>query len=311
MADTLDRDVAAVRRFSRFYTRHLGVLEEGLLGSRYPLTEARVIYELGRSGATTASALGRALDLDPGYLSRIVKRFEQDGLITRRVSDTDARQSRIELTAAGASAFAELDQGSRRQIARWLEPIDGASRRRLTSAMATVENLLDIKRRRGPRVELRPSRAGDMGWIVQRHGELYAAEYGWDERFEALVARVVADFIERHEPARERAWLAELDGERLGSVLLVRSAEAGEAKLRLLLVEPQARGLGLGKRLVGECVAFARAAGYRRVVLWTNSILVAARTIYQRHGFELIRSEPHESFGHALVGETWALDLER
>jgi DNA-binding MarR family transcriptional regulator/GNAT superfamily N-acetyltransferase len=303
----LARRIDAVRRFNRFYTRKIGVLEERLLRSPFSLAEARVVYELGQRATATASALCRELSLDPGYLSRLLAGLEERGIVARAPSPSDGRQTLLSLTSAGRQAFAALDARSAAQIGALLEEVPAVAQARLVAALGTVERVLEPATARTPYV-LRPHRPGDMGWIVHRHGALYAQEFGWDERFEGLVAEIAAKFIERHDPKRERCWLAERDGEILGSVLLVKQS-AAVAKLRLLLVEPEARGLGVGARLVDECVRFARLAGYRKVTLWTQSILVAARRIYERAGFRRVREEPHKSFGHDLVGEYWELKL--
>ncbi|HWA46494.1 MAG TPA: bifunctional helix-turn-helix transcriptional regulator/GNAT family N-acetyltransferase [Hypericibacter adhaerens] len=307
----LDRRVQAVRRFNRFYTRKIGVLGEGLLDSPFTLTQARILYELAHRNRPTASDLAEALGLDPGYLSRILRGFEKQGLLSRAASAEDARQRHLSLTAKGRKTFAGLDRVTRRQIAGLLEPLSEPDRGRLETAMRQIESMLDAhdgEAEAAADIVLRPHRPGDMGWVAHRHGALYAAEYGWDGTFEALVAEIVAGFVKNFDPARERCWIAERRGEILGSVFLVQET-ATIAKLRMLLVEPSARGLGLGRRLVEECLAFARDRGYRRVRLWTNSNLTAARKLYESFGFRLIKSEPHRSFGHDLVGETWELTL--
>lgn len=302
MSDT----IAAVRRFNRFYTRQVGALREGLLDSPFTLTETRVLYELAHRDELTASDLGRDLGLDGGYLSRILARFEADGLIARAPSEADRRRAVLRLTRKGKAAFAPLDAGAREEVAAWLGGLPAPAQTELVAAMGRIETLLEPAHAR-PYV-IRPPRAGDIGWVVSRHGALYAAEYGFDARFEALVATVAGAFLANHDPARERCWIAERDGVNLGSVFLVR-ADDELAKLRLLLVEPTARGQGIGRRLVEECLAFARAAGYRRITLWTNDVLLAARRIYQQAGFQLVRSEPHRMFGPAIVGEDWDLTL--
>ena len=305
-ADTIQ----AVRRFSRFYTRWVGVLHDGLLGSPLSLTEGRIIFELAQAGESSAAKLGADLGLDAGYLSRILRGFHDRGLIARRPSANDRRQIMLSLTEAGRAIFAMIDARSQADVGARLETLDAARRRRLVAALATAEALLGGAALPEPRVPylLRPHRPGDMGWVVHRQAVLYAQEYGWDERFEALVAEVAAQFIRNFDPKRERCWIAEREGAVVGAVLLVRLSD-DVAKLRLLYVEPEARGLGIGRRLVEECIRFARQAGYRRVTLWTNDILVAARRIYQQAGFRLVAEEAHHSFGHALVGQTWELDL--
>lgn len=300
--------IAAVRRFNRFYTRTIGVLHEGILGSPYSLTEGRVLFELAQRGAVTPTKLSTDLGLDPGYLSRILRGFEERRLIDRRPSEADGRQSVVSLTDAGRSTFAGIDARARDEIANLIKDLSAGERERLTGAMGAIEQLLGPPPRPVGAYVLRPHRPGDMGWVVYRHGVLYAEEYGWDERFEALVAGITAEFIHRYDPRRERCWIAEVDGEPVGSVFLVKESDA-VAKLRLLLVEPRARGLGIGKRLVEECLRFARQAGYRTVTLWTNSVLVAARGVYEKAGFLLVREEPHQSFGHSLIGQTWELAL--
>jgi DNA-binding MarR family transcriptional regulator/GNAT superfamily N-acetyltransferase len=302
----LTHRVSAVRRFNRYYTRVIGALQEGLLQSRFTLAEARVLYELAQRDDLTATDLGRELELDPGYLSRILQRFERDGLIAREPSRTDRRRCLLSLTEAGRDAFAPLDARSREEIATLLAGLPDPAQTSLVTAMNRIETLLG-----GPRPApwlLRQHRPGDIGWVVARHGALYAEEYGFDTRFEALVARVAGEFLAQHDPIRERCWIAEHDGVNVGSVFLVRKSDE-EAKLRLLLVEPAARGLGIGRRLVAECIGFAGAAGYRRVTLWTNEALAAARAIYQQAGFHLVASAPHRDFGPPMVGEDWELAL--
>lgn len=305
---TGDGHASAVRRFNRFYTQKIGVLNEGLLDSPFSLTEVRVLYELAHRDAAAASELAAQLGLDRGYLSRILQRFERKGYLTRRASCEDARRRVLALTAAGRRAFAPLDARSQRQVATMLAPLGDAGRTRLLAAMNAIQATLDPGSLRQQPVVLRGHRPGDIGWVIQRHGELYAQEYGWNEAFEALVADIAAKFLHAHDPQRERCWIAERDGVRLGCVFLVAQSRT-VAKLRLLLVEPEARGAGLGRRLVDECVHFARRAGYRRIVLWTQSVLAPARRIYEAAGFRKIAEEPHHSFGHDLVAETWALKL--
>jgi len=303
----------AVRRFNRFYTRRIGVLEESLLGSGLTLSEARLVFELGRRGEWTAGGMAVELGLDAGYLSRLLGGLEKRELIARRPSEADGRQALVTLTAEGARCYGQLDQRSQADIATMLGALAPAARQRLLSAMATIEILLgdagpDASAPRVPFL-LRPHRPGDLGVVVSRHGALYAQEYGWDDTFEGFVAEVAADFLKRFDPKRERCWIAEREAETVGAVLLVRGPDERTAKLRLLYVEPAARGLGIGARLVEECRLFARSAGYSRIVLWTNSVLTSARRIYEAAGYRLIKSEPHHSFGKDLVGETWELEV--
>jgi len=307
-SSTLSQRVEIVRRFNRFYTKQIGVLQEGLLKSQFPLTEARVLYELAQQEQPTATALGNALGLDAGYLSRIISSFEKQGLLQKAPSATDGRQNLLQLTAAGQAEFAKLNARSQDEIGELLIALPETDQQRLVDAMQSIAAIL------GPKAELRvpyllrPPQPGDMGWVVHRQAVLYATAYGWDEQFEALVAEIVAKFIQHFDAKRERCWLAEMDGEIVGSVFLVKQSEE-VAKLRMLYVEPAARGLGIGKRLVEECIRFAKRTGYRKITLWTNSILTAARTIYIKAGFQLVHTESHHSFGHDLVGETWELDL--
>ncbi|MFY9527457.1 MAG: helix-turn-helix domain-containing GNAT family N-acetyltransferase [Candidatus Acidiferrales bacterium] len=304
----LDRRIEDVRRFNRFYTKQIGVLHEGLLQSPFSLTEGRVLYELAHREKPTAAELGKELGLDPGYLSRILRGFEKRGLVKKERSNTDGRQSLLKLAARGQKEFAKLSARSSDEVHKMLRDLSAGEQRRLLGAMQTIEELLDKQPVEKVPYILRPHQPGDMGWVVHRHGVLYAQEYGWDEQFEALVAGIVEKFIQNYNPKRERCWIAERNGEIAGSVFLVRKSKA-VAKLRLLLVEPAARGLGIGKRLVDECVRFARQAGYKKVALWTQSVLYAARGIYRKAGFRLVHQEKHHSFGHDLVAETWELDL--
>jgi DNA-binding MarR family transcriptional regulator/GNAT superfamily N-acetyltransferase len=306
--DDLESRIAAVRRFSRFYTRQLGLLQESLVHTPFSLTEARVLYELAHREPTTATALAADLDLDHGYLSRILRRFGEAGLVSKKRIANDGRQNLIAITAKGRKAFAPLNKGSHDQVAELLGKLSPAEQARVVSAMATVESLLQPSAQKPSMMLLRNHRPGDMGWVTSAHGALYAQEYGWDISFEALVAKITAEFIETFDPVRERCWIAELDGAPVGSVFVVRKTDA-VAKLRLLIVDPRARGLGLGKRLVDECLRFARDAGYSSMTLWTQSILTSARGIYQHAGFKLTAEEPHHSFGVDLVGETWERDL--
>jgi DNA-binding MarR family transcriptional regulator/GNAT superfamily N-acetyltransferase len=296
-----------VRAFNRFYTRRLGMLGSGLLGTAHPLPQARILYELGQRPVTAVADLRRTLDLDAGYLSRLLAGLEAEGLLTRAQSATDARRQDVRLTDAGRAVFAELDHRSRAEIAGLLERLSDADQRRVLAAMHVLEDAWDGAAR--PRaVTLREPRAGDLGWVIQRHGALYHAEHGFDASFEAQMARIVADFMERGDAARERAWIAEVAGEPAGSIFCMRRDDA-VAQLRLLLVEPDARGIGVGGRLVQACLEFARRAGYGSVTLPTFSILEDARRIYQRAGFTLAAEEPHRSFGRDLVGQTWTLAL--
>jgi DNA-binding MarR family transcriptional regulator/GNAT superfamily N-acetyltransferase len=307
---SLAKSVKAVRRFNRLYTPHIGVLGERHLGSDFSLTEVRVLYELAHVQHPTATAIARTLGLDAGYLSRILAGFRRRGLVRRRPTSEDRRQSLLGLTTLGRRAFARLDDRANAQITRLLEPLHGRKRIELVRSLETARRLLDPESSRPAAVLLRTHRPGDLGWIVERHGALYAQEYGWDERFEALVASIVADFGRQHDPRREACWIAERDGERVGSVMLVRDAQdETRARLRLLLVEPSARGIGLGRTLVEACTSFARTAGYQTIVLWTQSVLSAARAIYASLGYRKVSEEPHPGFGKPLVSESWELVL--
>ena len=301
--------VKAMRGFNRFYTQRIGVLDP-YLGSEFSLTEVRVLYELAHRDQPTATELGRTLSLDAGYLSRILRRFEREAWIERVPSPADARQSLLRLTDAGRQAFEPLQQRSRDEAAALLQPLPPGQRDRAIAALQTVQRLLDPDEPRARTVQLRDPRPGDLGWVVMQHGEVYSREYGYTSEFEALVAQVAAGYLRKFDPEWEKGWIAELDGERVGSVFVVRKS-ATVAQLRLLILSPHARGLGLGGRLVDECIAFARARGYRKLVLWTNGQLDAARAIYAARGFELVESEPMEAYGQKLVGETWSLDLRR
>ena len=303
------RNVDAVRRFNRFYTRQIGVLREGLLQSPYSLAELRVLYEISHRPQPTATELCQQLGLDPGYLSRILRAFEKRGLVRKSASRTDARQSLLSLTARGREAFASLDARQNEEVAAILRQLPAVEQARMVGAMGVIEGVLSPGLEPKTPYILRPHQPGDMGWVVHRHGVLYSQEYGYDERFEALVAEIVAQFIGRFDPKRERCWMAEKDGEIVGSVFLVKKSKT-TAKLRLLLVEPSARGLGIGKRLVGECLRFARQAGYKKIVLWTQSELPAARHLYQEAGFRLVQHEKHRSWGREkLVSQIWELKL--
>jgi DNA-binding MarR family transcriptional regulator/N-acetylglutamate synthase-like GNAT family acetyltransferase len=304
------RDVAAVRRFTRFYTQRFGVLGGRLYGADMSLTEARVLYEIANRPAATAGELGRELGVDAGYMSRIVRKFEQRGVMTRKASPKDGRVQLIGLTAKGRATFARIDRASADQVAALLHDMTARDRARLAAAMAAIEESLGGKRRDVAPIDiaLRSHRPGDMGWVVAAHGDLYAREYGWDISFEALVAEIVAKFLREFDERRERCWIAETAGEPVGCAFIVRASDEA-AKLRLLIVDPKARGFGLGRRLVDECIAFSRAKGYRKITLWTNDVLHAARAIYEKAGFRLVASENHRSFGKDLVGETWELTL--
>jgi len=315
---TGDAEIAAVRSYNRFYTQRLGLLNERLPGSDWSLAEARLLYELAHDAKPAASQLSRDLLLDPGYVSRILRRFENAGLIERRRDSGDARRSQVTLTAAGRQAFAALDGATRAQVARLLSPLPAPARAELVASMATIENVLSCTRPRtlsGPPphaspVVLRPPAPGDVGWVIERHGALYATEFGYDTTFEGLVARIAGEFLEANDAAHERCWIAERDGRRVGAVFVVR-VDDETAKLRLLFVEPDARGLGIGARLVAECTRFARRAGYRRITLWTQSHLWAARKLYVDAGYVRTAQAPHHSFGRDLVAETWELALDR
>src|SRR5947209_14519555 len=308
LAPDLEARIAAVRRFSRFYTRQLGLLQESLVHTPFSLAQARVLYELANRDSVTASELAADLDLDHGYLSRILRRFGDDGLLKKVRAANDGRQSVISITAEGRKAFAPLNKNSQDQVAAMLDRLDSAGQQRVVGAMAAIERLLDAAPKPVPAIILRPHEPGDMGWVTSTNAAIYAKEYGWDLTYEALVARITADFIDNFDPKRERCWIAELDGERVGSVFVVRKTDE-IAKLRLLALDSKARGLGLGRRLVEECLRFAKSAGYSSMTLWTQSILTAARSIYQQAGFKLVAEEPHHSFGVDLIGETWERDL--
>jgi len=305
---SLYRQVEDIRRFNRFYTRQIGVLQEKLLRSPFSLSEARVIYELAHHEKATATELIKELGLDAGYLSRILRSFMKHGLIDKKPSEGDARQSLLWLTEKGQEAYARLNAASHNEIEAMLADLSVEERHLLTGAMHTIERLIGAQLEQKVSYILRSPQPGDMGWVVHRHGVLYAREYGWDEQFEALVADIVAKFIQNFDPKLECCWIAEKDGENVGSVFLVKQSDT-VAKLRLLLVEPTARGLGIGTRLVDECVRFARQVGYNKITLWTNNVLLAARRIYEKADFHLVHEEPHHSFGHDLIGETWELVL--
>lgn len=301
--------VKAIRQFNRFYTRRIGALDP-YLGSPMSLTDVRVLYELAHRETAVASEIGRDLGLDAGYMSRILRRFESEGWLTREPHPRDARQSVLHLTEAGHAAFAPLQQKSREEAAALLETLAPSQRQQLVQAMGTMQSLLDpdASPPKPQAAILRDPAPGDIGWVVQQHGEIYAREYGWNSKFEALVAGIASEFLLKFQPEWERCWIAELNGERVGAIFVVRKS-ATVAQLRMLILTPGARGLGLGGKLVDECIAFARLKGYKKMVLWTNSCLAAARGIYARRGFQLTQSEPHEGYGSPLVGETWELKL--
>jgi DNA-binding MarR family transcriptional regulator/GNAT superfamily N-acetyltransferase len=306
--------VDVVRRFSRFYTRIVGALDQGYLDSPYSLAEVRLLFELSNRDAPTAAVLMRDLDLDAGYLSRLVQKLVRRRLVKRTPSPTDGRESHLSLTASGRAAFAEVEARTRADVAELISPLSAGDQQVLVDAMQRIRSLLgdepDQPMTQASMVVLRTPNPGDLGWIVQRHGELYAREYGWDSRFEGIVARIMADFVEHFDPQRERAWIAERDGVNAGCIMLVRHPEReGVAKLRVLLVEPSARGLGIGNRLVSECVRFARGAGYHTITLWTYDALASARRIYVAAGFELVAEEKQNSFGRAMTSQTWELVL--
>jgi DNA-binding MarR family transcriptional regulator/GNAT superfamily N-acetyltransferase len=304
-ADPLEERIATFRRFTRFYTRQMGWLHRGILNTPFSMTEGRVLYEIAHREPTTASALVADLRLDHAHLSRMLRRFEENGLVKRVTAREDGRQRLLRLTPKGRRAFDALNQGSRDQVAGLLGPLPARDQARVVAAMASVESMLSqAPAEPAAGLALRPHQPGDMGWVMSINGALYAREYGWDMSYEALVGRITADFLDHVDPARERCWIAELDGERVGSVFVVRKSDT-VAQLRLLVVDPKARGLGLGTRLVNECLAFATAAGYESMTLWTQSILTSARAIYARAGFERISEAPHHSFGVDLVGEIW------
>ncbi len=307
-ANEISSRIEAIRRFNRFYTKQIGVVTSQYLKTPFSLTEARVVYELAHHEPTTAAAISSELDMDAGYLSRMLRTFEKQGLLEKNTSPTDGRQSELRLTGKGLEAFALLNARSHNGIEAMLNKVSREDQNRLVEAMQTIESLLEAPPERKVSYILRPHQPGDMGWVVHRHGVLYAEEYGWDETFEALVAEIVAKFIRHFDSKRERCWIAEIDGEIVGSAFLVNENET-TAKLRLMLVEPKARGLGIGSRLVDECIRFARQTGYSKIVLWTNSVLIAARHMYAKAGFQLVEEEPHHSFGKDLVGETWEMAL--
>jgi DNA-binding MarR family transcriptional regulator/GNAT superfamily N-acetyltransferase len=303
--DPMANRADVVRRFNRFYTRQIGVLNEHLLDSAFSLTEARILYELAHRDGLTSADLCRELGLNAGYVSRVITGFEKHGLVEKARSASDARAAQLRLTSKGRVAFEPLNDGSRREIVSVLERLSGAEQEQLVEAMGQIEELLGQK---APAYVLRDPRPGDMGWIVHRQAMLYALEYGWNSEYEALVAEIVAKYLREFDPARERCWVAERHGKVVGSVFVVRADET-TAKLRLLYVEPSTRGMGVGSRLVDECLRFARLVGYRKMILWTNSVLSDARRIYERAGFVVVAEESHHSFGKDLVGQIWAIEL--
>jgi DNA-binding MarR family transcriptional regulator/GNAT superfamily N-acetyltransferase len=305
--------IAAVRQFNRFYTRQIGVLRKTYLDSPYSLGEMRVLYELARADELTASDIARALDLDAGYLSRLLRNFEKRGLISRKTSKKDGRQSHLALTARGSKLFAPMEERSQRAAGAMLDRLKPSQQAQIVAAMTSIETLLAngqaVKSDAKPRYTLREPRVGDFGWVISRHAELYLREYGWGEPFEGLCAQIVADFVNNFDAKCERCWIAELDGENVGCVMLVKDDQPGVARVRLLLVDPKGRGLGLGAQLVDECVRFARSVGYTKITLWTHSVLSAARHVYEKAGFTLTSSEPRHSWGNDVVAEFWDLDL--
>lgn len=304
-----DKRVSEVRSFTRFYTRKAGVLKESLLDSKFGLTEARIVYELANRSVVSAKDLAADLDLDPGYLSRTLKKFENQGLILKEVSASDGRQFNLKLTVAGRAEFAVLNSRSAVLFGNILKGLNGVEQAKLLEAMRTIEGLLDEGRTAAAPYILRPHRPGDLGWVVSAHGRIYSEEFGWDDTFEALVADIAAAFLNNFDPKSECCWIAEKDGLNIGSAMVVRADEA-TAKLRLVIVDPAARGLGVGNRLVEECIRFARQKGYEKMTLWTNDNLHSAIKIYKGLGFELVEEEPHHSFGMDLVGQNWDLALK-
>jgi DNA-binding MarR family transcriptional regulator len=305
MALRVDR----VRQFNRFYTRYVGLLQKRFLGTPFTLTESRVLFELAHADSLTATELGKELDLDNGYLSRLINNFEQRGLLARKQSSEDGRSSLLSITAKGREAFALLDARQHDEVAAMLSELSQDAQERLGDAMRTIQEALEAPRAdRAPYLLRTMLHPGDIGWVIARHGTLYAREYGWDESFEGFVAEICARFVEKFNPKRERCWFAERDGSNVGCVFLVEKSQT-VSQLRMLLVDPSARGLGIGKRLVEECIAFAGSCGYRKMTLWTNDILHSARRIYEDAGFRLTKEERHHSFGHDLVGQVWDLEI--
>jgi DNA-binding MarR family transcriptional regulator/GNAT superfamily N-acetyltransferase len=304
----LHEGVAVFRRFNRFYTKQIGLLAQGLLKTRFPLTQARILYELAQYEQSTARDLINELNIDPGYLSRILSSFEKEGLLRKVRSKSDSRQRILKLTTQGKKSFAVLNERSGKEAEALLLSLSEEDRHRLLNAMQTIEDILGTESETMTSYLLRPHEPGDIGWIIHRHGVVYSEEYGFDETFEALVAEILVQFIRKHDPKRERIWIAEQDGQRIGSVMIV---EAGDqvAQFRLLFVEPKARGKGIGKRLINECINFSKRNRYRKIKLWTQSNLLEARHLYAKAGFDLVEESPHKSFGHDLIAEIWELSL--
>jgi DNA-binding MarR family transcriptional regulator/GNAT superfamily N-acetyltransferase len=305
---SLDARIAAVRRFNRFYTKEIGVLRQPYLHTAFSLAEARVLYEIGHLAEPTAVEVSKALNLDAGYLSRILKRLEQARLLTRVKSLADGRRHILSLTAKGHEQLGMLNGRSQEEIRKQLSRLTGEQQERVVEALDTVAQALSAPSPGSSAFVLRPHQPGDMGWVVERHGVLYSQEHGWNGFLESMTAKIVADFLENYDPARERCWIAEREGERLGSIFVVRKTDT-IAKLRLLLVEPSARGSGLGKRLVDEAVRFARSTGYNKIVLWTHSVLATARHLCEQAGFRLVQEKKHRNFGPELTGQIWELRL--
>jgi DNA-binding MarR family transcriptional regulator/N-acetylglutamate synthase-like GNAT family acetyltransferase len=307
-AGVFEKRVNEVRQFNRFYTKQIGALSENYLDSDFSLAETRVLYELAHRDDLTAKQLCADLDMDAGYLSRILRSFEERGLIKRVASKADGRQHLIVMTAKGRKEFTPLERGAFDGVAQLLEPLANERQEEVMEAMKVIRNALGDELPKSNSFVLRSSKPGDMGWVLYRHAAIYGQEYGWDERFESLVADVVADYLKNHEPSKENCWIAEKDGKNVGSIFLVRESDE-IAKLRLLIVEPETRGMGIGARLVEECIRFAKQSGYKKIRLWTNSCLHSARRIYERCGFYLVEETPHNMFGEGLVGQTWELTL--
>jgi DNA-binding MarR family transcriptional regulator/N-acetylglutamate synthase-like GNAT family acetyltransferase len=311
MQADIKSQAVSVRQFNRFFTQRMGILEEGLLASPFTLAQARVLFELGTRPNLTAKDLIDSLGLDRGYLSRILRGFVKSRLLATNQSPIDARRTELTLTPKGRKAFEALDRKSQRSVANLLRPLSVAQRNRLLRAMQEVQRIMQVPGTlHAPKIVVHPYGPGDVGWAIERHGQLYAEEFGWNAEFEALVATLFARFATQHQEGSEQFWVAEIDNQRAGCVFVVRSEkDPRAAQLRCLLVDPAARGLGIGRRLVDKCITFAKAAGYRRIILWTNDVLVSARRIYEAAGFSLIEEAPHHSFGRDLVGQFWGRDL--